>query len=325
MKPDNITVYGSELYVVAGAEISVYSLNDLGLIRKFGKKGDGTGELQVIPNIYYNRVVVTPTTILVESFNKVIFFSKEGKPVKEKEKIEQIAQTVPVGENFAVEKFAPGADGAIYSVIALYNPDMEQVKELYRQKFVQQGTPGAVKLDMVMDFVDFKVYEDKIFIEESAGGFVIEVFDGKGEKSYRIEHEYEKINVTAEHKEAIIRRFKNDPSIVEQGKVFGGWEGIKKLFTMKFPGTFPAIRGLEVSGGKLYARTFKVVENKDEYVIMDLKGKIIKRVYVPAFENVSITGELLGAKLHTLQNDRLYYLVGNEAGEAWDLYVEETR
>lgn len=325
MRPDNITVDGNEIYVVEGAEISVYSLKNLSFIRKFGKKGEGPGELQVIPNIYYNRVVVTPGYILAESFNKVIFFSKEGKSIKEKRKIGQITKTVPIGENFVVKKFIIDENTITYSVIALYNPEMEMIKELYRQEFVQQRTSGGVKLNMVMDFIDFKVYDDKIFIEESVQGFIIEVFDGKGEKLYRIEKEYEKLKVTGEHKEKIILRFKTDPSIKEQGKALGGWNELKKLFTMKFSGTFPAIRSLEVSGGKLYVQTFKVVENKDEYVIMDLKGKIIKRVYVDAFENVPLTGELLGAKLHTLQKGKLYYLVENEDEEEWELMVEDIK
>ncbi len=55
MKPDNITVYENERYVVEGPEI--YSLKALKLIRKFGKKGEGPGELISIPG-FYDKVLV---------------------------------------------------------------------------------------------------------------------------------------------------------------------------------------------------------------------------------------------------------------------------
>jgi len=324
MKPDNITVYGNELYVVEGAEISVYSLDDLSLVRKFGKKGDGPGELKVLPG-FYNKISVFPGYILLVSFDRFVFFSKEGTFLKEKKKSFLISQILPVGKNFVVKKLTIGDDGITYSVIALYNSEMEKIKELYRQKFVQQGALGSVKLDMVMDFVSVKVYDDNIFVDASSKGFIIEAFDSQGKNLYQISKEYEKIKVTDDHKKEIIERFKEDPVIKFQMQNHGGWEGVKKLFTMKFQDTFPAIKNLEIFGEKLYVQTFKVKENKSENIIMDLKGKIIKTVYLARFENTPMLAQILGAKLHTLYNDKLYYLLENEDEEEWELHVEEIR
>jgi hypothetical protein len=74
-----------------------------------------------------------------------------------------------------------------------------------------------------------------------------------------------------------------------------------------------------------YVQTYKAKENKEEYVIMDLKGNIIKRVYIQKFDNVTLTGKMLGTKLHTIYNDKLYYLVENEDEEEWELHVEEIK
>jgi hypothetical protein len=327
MKPDNISIYQDELYVVEGAKISVYSLDELKLLRQFGKKGEGPGELMVIPYIYYNRVAVSKEFVLAESFNKLVFFTRDGTFKKEKMKGQEtgrINQTLPVGKNFVVKKLRLGDDRIAYTVIAVHDPELKEIKELYRQKFVQQVQQGKqVQLEMVMDFVDFKVYDDKIYIEESPNGFVIEVFDSEGKKLDRIQKEYEKLEVTSAHRERILDRFKNDPSIKAQSKQAGGWNELKKIIKTNFADTFPAIRSFGISGGKMYVQTFKVKDNKDEYVIMDLKGKILKRAYVQAFRNVPLTGELLSVKLNTVHNGKLYYVMENEDEEEWELHVEE--
>jgi hypothetical protein len=66
-------------------------------------------------------------------------------------------------------------------------------------------------------------------------------------------------------------------------------------------------------------------ENKSEYVVMDLKGNIIKRVYLPRVENVPYMSKIIGSKLHTIYNDKLYYLQENEEEEKWELHVEEIK
>ena len=321
LRPDNITIYDNELYVVEGAEISIYSLKDLSLKREFGKKGEGPGELKIVPG-FLNKVAVFPDYIMVVGVDKIVFFSKEGTFIKEKKKSFLLVQVIPVGKNFVVKRNRYSEDRKdLYVCISIYSPEMEEIKELYRQKHVQQGT----KLDMVMDFINLNVSEDKIFVDESAGGFVIEVFDSQGKKLYRIDKDYEKIDVTGEHKNAIIERFKEDPLIKRQIKLAGGWDELKKRFMMKFMDTYPPIQSMEISGKKIYVQTFNVKEGKSEYIVMDLKGKIIKKVYLPRFENTPLLSKLLGARLQTIYNDKLYYLMENEDEEEWELHVQEIR
>ena len=324
MKPDNITVYEKELYVVEGSEISIYSLKDLKLIRKFGKKGEGPGELISIPG-FYNKVMVFPDHLLVEGANKMIFFSKQGELIKEKKKSFVLLLAIPLGENWVVNRYKQSDDKLLYSTIAICNPELEEIKELYRQKHVQQGVPPTLKLDMVMDFVYFSACDDKIFIDRSADGFIVDVFDNQGKKLYQVEKEYEKIKVSEDQKKEIINRFKEGPNIKAQSQQLGGWEELKKIFTMNFPGFYPAIQEMTITGKKIYIQTFKLKDNKSEYVVMDLKGNISKRVYLPRFENTPLIAKIIGAKLHTIYNDKLYYLMENEDEEEWELYVEEIK
>jgi hypothetical protein len=167
------------------------------------------------------------------------------------------------------------------------------------------------------------VYDNKIFIEESPKGFLIEVFDSKGNKLYQVEKDYEKIKVTGKDREETINRFKEDPVIKVQITQFGGWNEFRKQFSMNFPETFPAIQDIGISNDKIYVQTFKKVNGKDEYVVMDLKGKIIKKTYAPTFEGTPMMARILGAKAHTIANGKLYYLKDNIDEEEWDLYIED--
>jgi hypothetical protein len=99
LEPESIRVSGNELYVVEGAAIFVYSLKDLSLIRKFGKKGEGPGELKVFP-FWPNSITVWPGYIFAEGLDKFIFFSKEGKLIKEHKKIKRFLKVLGLGLRF---------------------------------------------------------------------------------------------------------------------------------------------------------------------------------------------------------------------------------
>jgi hypothetical protein len=324
LKPDNITVLGDELYVVEGATIYIYSLKDLSLIRKFGKAGDGPGELQALPAVP-NKIAVSTDFILAEAPNKLVYFSKDGKFIKEKRKVNVLTiGFLPIGKNLVATKQVVGEDKTFYTCICIFDPDLKEIKELCRQEWIQQGLPpGKTVLDMVMDFTNYRVYDDKIFIEESDKGFLIEIFDSKGNKLYQIEKDYEKILVTGKDREEAVTRFKEDPYIKTQSTQFGGWNELKKLFSMDFPETFPAIQDIGISDDKIYVQTYKKKNGKEEYVVMDLKGKFIKKTYISAFEGTPMLARLMGAKAHTIANGKLYYLKDNIDEEEWDLYIED--
>lgn len=323
MKPDNITVQGDELYVVEGATIYIYSLEDLKLTRKFGKKGEGPGELLIVPGIP-NKINVSGDYILAETLNKITYFSKKGELVKEKKRMSPLSfGFIPIGKNFVGIKQQTNEKGKVFSSICIFDPGLNEIKELHRQKWVQQrGVGGKVSLDMVMDFIHYKVYDNKIFVEESPKGLLIEVFDYKGNKLYQVEKDYEAVKVTDKIKEEIIDRFKEDPAIKMQITEEGGWNALKKQISMNFPDTFPAVQDIGISNDKIFVQTFKQVNGKEEYVIMDLKGKIIKKGYAPTFERTPLLARILGAKLHTIANGKLYYLRDNIDEEKWELFCE---
>jgi len=323
MKPDTIAVSGDNLYVVEGAAVYIYSLKDLRFVKKFGKQGDGPGEVNAF-NGFPNKIDISPRHILIDSPTKLAYFSLDGEYIKEKRKTTPVViGYVSMGDNFVVRKLEQGADKKTYSCICIVDPDFKEVKELYRHLWMQQGNPPATTtIDMIMDFAIYNVYENKIFVDESDNGFHIEVFDDKGNKLYKIEKDYQEIKVTAKDREEAENRFREDPFIKAQEARLGGWNQLKALFSMNFPDTFPPIRDMAVSDGKIYVQTYKKMDGKDEYLVMDLKGNLIKRAYVPAFENTPMLARMMGAKLHVIKGGKLVYLEENIDDEEWELYIE---
>ncbi len=321
LKPDSIYIYGDEFYVMEGPVISIFSLKDLSLIKKFGKSGEGPGEIQA-GQFFINKVTVFKDYILAESLHKIIFFSKKGALIKEVRKPQQVDYMLPVGKNFVARKTDFLQKGKMETVIALYDPDMKKIKELHRQKGIQEGLGPKIKMDMVMDFANFKVSNGRVFVEKSTEGFVIDVYDGEGKRLYRVKRDYEKMKVGDEYKTYIVNRFKEDPRIKKQTELMGGWEQVKKVFTMNFADFFPAVQDFDIYGEKLYIQTFKVVNGKEEFVVTDLKGGFIKRVFIRKFENVPLMNKIRGAKLNTIGSDKLYYLLENEDEEEWELHME---
>ncbi len=322
MRPSMIVVKNNKLYIAEGAIFSVYSINDQKLLHKFGKKGEGPGELIEIPHIP-NKISVQKGNIFVTGIGKAISFSKTGKFISEFKTTQSVFQLIPAGNNFIAKEFAQSKDGKTrYMTITLYNSDMKKLKELYRQPFVQQqGSPGIV-LDMTMEFVSIVITEEKIFLEESPKGFLIEVFDFDGNKLYDIKKEYKKIPVTAKDREEQENKLKNDPQVKQQANRMGGWNEMKKFIKMTFSAYFPPIKGIEASGNRLYVRTYNVKDGKDEYIVMDLKGNVKKKVYISNSFEPSINSQIAGGRLSSIENGKLYFLLENEDDEEWELHVE---
>lgn len=313
LTPEMIEISDSEIYVVEGATIFMYSLKDLSFIRKFGRKGEGPGELKVNPSI--TNILVTPgDSLLFISIEKAIRFSKTGQVIKEF-RIPTITNYLyPIGKNYVGIRFKAIAQEKPNIVVVLFNREMEEIKELYTQQM-----SGAQRLvDLTNDALNISIYKDKIFIDQSPKGFVISVLDANGNQLYQVEKEYKKIKFTEEYKEMALNRIKQDKAIRTIG-----WENLKGLIKIIHSDYLPPIRDLTVTDERIYVKTYQKQGDKDEFIIMDLKGNILKKVYLPAVKEPGFGNEMLGrlAKFYKIYNNKFYYLHENEEEEEWEVHV----
>ena len=322
LKPEGIEVADGRLYVVEGPAFFVYNLNNSTLIKKFGKAGEGPGELNTVFN-FPNSLRILEDKIIAEGFNKIIIFSKDFKFLKEFRKKEMLIHKItPIKENFVAVRMTAGKN-KIISTLLLLDPDMNLIKELYKQESFDRQK----ELIMVRDTIHFEVYNDKIYVEESDKGFFIEVFDSKGNRLYEIKKNFAAPKVTKNDKKAIFNNLKKDNLIAVVARREGGWDEFAKKGTFTYPAAFPHIRDIKITNDKIYVSTFERKDNKEKCMIMDLKGKIIGTSYLPITGQSSFLARSMGKdnRFYGIADNKFYYLKENEDEELWELHAAEIK
>jgi hypothetical protein len=84
---------------------------------------------------------------------------------------------------------------------------------------------------------------------------------------------------------------------------------------VRFRDTLP-IRSFLVADDKIYVLTFKNIEGKSEFYVLDLKGTFLEKKMVPFAES-----EFLCAYPYAIANGTLYQLNENQDTEEWELRV----
>jgi hypothetical protein len=72
-----------------------------------------------------------------------------------------------------------------------------------------------------------------------------------------------------------------------------------------------------VTGGKIYVMTNKETVGKNEFIIFDLKGNVLKKLFIP----VAPFEESMIPLFYTISNGKLYHLVDNEETEEWEVRI----
>jgi len=306
-KPYQIRIDESSAYIVEGASIYIYSLKDFSLQKKFGKKGEGPQEF-ILPPPGNVEIVIGPDCLLVNSLGKLSYFTKQGEFKKEiKITTIQGSGVLPLGDG---DRFVAISNkfenNAMYDAIEMFDADLKRGKEVFRVKSPLQ--PGKVDIITTARRPLLCTFADKIFFGDPQGE--IHVFDSSGKKRCTISQEYEKIKLSEEHKKRYILFFKTDPRYKQ------GWERFKDQ--LYFPAFLPVIRDLSVSDEKIYVLTSKNKDKKREFYILDLEGKLIKKVMLPLPEMNPL--ELYP---YTIKSNKLYQLIENENLETWELHITE--
>jgi len=318
LQPAAVAVCGDEVFILEGATVFVFSLDDLRLLRKFGREGQGPGEVDVTPWLK-NLLYVSNDNVVIDSVNKVVVFSQSGAFIKELRRSSQFTQMIPAGKNFAVRKRVYNEkEKMVCSTINWYDPDSHMTKELYRQPFAAQGK----RLDMIPDSVHFAVYKDKIFIEESPKGFYIDVFDHNGEKISAIQKDFEKIPVQAAHKKEAEQLISIDPFM---SNAPGGWKELKKTMHLNYPNFFPAISDMVIADNKIYLQTYKKLNKRRQYIVLDLNGNELTRAFLQEVSPPGFTEQMMGtgARLFDISLNRFFYIV--ETDEGSELHTQEIK
>lgn len=310
-KPEMIEIFNNRIYLVEGATAYVYDLKDLRLVKKFGKAGEGPGELKVNRSLT-NYLIPAPEYLLMVGMDKAIQYTYEGSIIKEF-RIPQFTNFLhPAGDNYVAMKFKPQGQKAFLTTM-IFSSTFKEIKEIYSQPF----SGGRNLLNLTYDGLNIGVFQNKIFMEQSPEGFVIGVYNTDGKLLYKIDKKYKKLKFSAKHKEEALNRIKNDPQVKGIG-----WNNLKKVIKITHSEYLPAIQDILIADKLLYIKTSLENEGKAEFIVMDFAGNELKRTFLPELKTTQIVNILFArpARLFKIYQGKYYYLIENEDDEEWELH-----
>jgi hypothetical protein len=304
-QPASINVGNGFIYVQEKVNIFVYKLENYQLVTKFGKEGEGPGELKINPLGAPMTVAPYNGKIYITSLGKLSIFSKTGEYIKEY-KVNATDSFYPFGSKFVCLSTAPKDKNPQDVVLALFLADenFKKDKLIYKSDF-EIGPNFKWEFPITPFYPD--VDGDKLFVIAGIHGFAIEAFDQKGEKLYTIKRDCKRIKIPSSYKDETLKWFKKTPNYRELYEFF--------KTRISFKDYYPPIYGMYADNGMLYVLTSKLDKDQRECIVMDQKGNEKKRIYLPVPE-----GYGMDWSVHfTIEDNYFYKLDENIDEETWEL------
>jgi hypothetical protein len=305
INPDAMDIEDNNLYVLEGSKVFVYSLADFQLLREFGKTGNGPGELSTNSQLRAQMQLLDGEVFLNTPF-KWVKFSADGRFIGEKRLPFIAFQIFPFGKNYAATKYTGSNDGVNKQGVILFDKDLNEVKKLYEQEFLDFRKTG--KVEILPNIILMKRSANRLYMFDQARGFYIEVFDVKGEKLKTIQLDYKKIKLTGDFKEKVMAWLETQPGYKSVP------EDIVKMIYL--PDYLPIMKDFRIIGSRVYVHTYRKENDRVEFVVLDLEGKLLKKVMLPGAEK-----NVIQPAPYTMVDDRFYYLKENFDEEQWELHT----
>ena len=329
IEPFTLVVYGGRIVIPESTHISIFSLKDFRLIKKFGSRGEGPGEFRYPPHI-----TAFPDFLLANASGKLIYYSHEGDFIRETKLPffynSEAWPMLPVGSNYIglpmeMEKINPGTL-RLRHVGRLYDSGFKPLKLLSEgipplvpppPPPPRAGTPARMTpkqdFEAIPDYVDYAVVGDRIFLADNRKGLYIAVYDRLGNLLREIKHDEKAIRVSDDYKEAAMKRLRAQPN----------WESMNRQFNFRFREDFPAFFSFKVANNKIYMTTYAKEGEKYEIVVMDLEGRILGRSFsfpLPPYQDVTYRFTLF-SNAYEIYEDRIYYLAYNYDTDIYELHI----
>jgi hypothetical protein len=306
IKADLIKVDGHDLVIAERASISIYSLKDFKLIKKFGKEGEGPQEFKTFMG-FGITVDIYPQYIIVNSIAKISYFTRKGEFIKEK-KISAGTRMTPFLGKFVGNTMNFDQKTGPMMAFNLYDSKEEKIKIICSHRLpLLKGKGTVTLLDMISQInPQYHTSVDRIVIGAKQK-FEIDIYDSKGNFLKSIKRDYKKQELTDDDKNKFLEVYKIHPIY----KNF--WESLKNA--IKVPDYFPDYKSFLVSNQKVYVQTFKKKEGRTEFLIFDLDGKYLKTSFL-----LLVYQDILHPYLYAIDGGKIYQLAENE-DEEWELRI----
>lgn len=294
-KPIVLCMNGGNIYISDQYTIYVYDAGTLKLIKQLCDKGEGPQQFKGYP-----RIAFTNDRLILYDFYKIIIYSKEFKLLQENNFGYTVGHVAPLEENFILTIIKNTDNNEYYHHYTLLNDKLEKIKDVLIEP------PMNYSKYLITPYPFCRSWKDKLFISKPQKDFCIEVFNKQGERLYRLDKKLDPVKFEEKHREAYL----------EELKYIAGNERFEKFkargnFKKPMTDYMPPINNFWVLDDKIYVKTYDITKTTEKYIIMDLKGNILKTLFLPKTKK----------DLLTFANDTFYYLEESEDDEGWVLYA----
>jgi len=304
VNPYSFVIDSDTIYISQGITVFIYSIKDYRFIKKFGKEGEGPGEILLRRGSGNTEITlfITDKYLVVSSVGKILYFSKAGEFVKEIRTEKAGRWLNPFGDLFVGKTYVRGkkGDDKLYHGVVIYNNKLEKIKEIYRHLHGWQGVRNPFN-PLTVEQAHFEVADNKVFVIDGAATKIM-VFTSQGKQLFTITNPDKPLKFTEKDKQEKIAAYQHDTFWKRY------YQNRRHMF--KFPKYFPAILwfDLDTVDKKLFLGTQEKRGKNRKYFIFDFNGKLLKEIYIPFGGNI---------RFH---NGKIYHLREND-NEEWDLYI----
>ena len=285
--PKNLEVNNGRILITDYPNVYIYSINNVELIKKFGKKGEGPGEFyvdQISMNTKLAGLVsgISKENIYVNSQGRLTFFNLNGNVLN----IKRLKHMRAGGRGFRHfgDRFLSYRtirdEKKLYSTIKMFDGSLNEIKEIYRTNFwiesFQQFRSAKFNFfERANGVISFVTNAGLIYVSRNKSSDIhIDVLDSDGVLLKKIEFKTKKRKI----KQSLISDVFNYYKIKFR-------RGLKaNIKATEFPENYPGLRKFFVDDGKIYILTYKREKDNNEIILLDLEGKFIRKTNIPVYE-----------------------------------------
>jgi len=269
------------------AKIKVFSPKGK-LVRSFGQKGQGPGELGMPGGVN----LTSDGRLMVEDVlrRKIIFFSREGKFLEEKSlatKLGLVNLLLDKEGNFIAREIVV-EEKKMFFVIKKFRPDLSEVFQLDKYEF-PNPLQGKINLFNLATFYQFDSRGNILYAKNDR--YEIKYYSPQGKLFQVVKKKYKKVKITKKDIEEILAKMPTT-------------QGVNIKESLVFSEYFPPIRALSVDpADRVYVGTYeKGRREKESWMdIFSPQGKFLAR-------------SLTSATPFYWQGNRVFSIEDNEEG-----------
>lgn len=276
-----------DIIVMDGKEGCIKVFDKKGkFIRRFGKKGQGPGEIQSFRGMSLSGDLITINDISNSRFS---YFNKMGECVKQ----------IPIGKNrssgaqadskgFIFGDILSFEDEILLKLIK-FNQEFKPIKTIMTIEMPKQAPPG-----ILMEYIYFKVRDDNSLVWGRNFKYEINIMGRDGDLVRRIIRDFAPVKITVENlKQEMEKRYPGRP--------------IPKNFSIPnhFPKHFPVFYYFICDDeGRIYVCHFFNKDKDSIYDVFDPEGRYFAKLSIPQNELLTV-----------IKNGKAYFMIKeNEDG-----------